>query len=429
MTAVIGIFNKSGVALAADSAVTIGGGNGKKIYNNAYKIFSLSKFNPVAVMIYNSATLMDIPWEILIKEYRKKLGKQSFASIKEYGSDFMKYLKGKINLISLDLQNNTLHDFIRLILERKIKLVMEDNLEAIEREKEKTKQKDLLGSLLKRDIDISLKDLEIKEKLVEFKDYTLSEFKKRHEDVFKNYYKKYYSQLKLGHDFETKLAKYVFNNITTDIFLGPWTGLVIVGFGENEIYASCKHLKIGEIFENRIRYIYNNDYSTQISEKNITAIMPYAQRDVIDTILTGIDSRLKSVIIESYNKFLKNFVSKLENIVKPENEELSKKIGNIDVNSLISEFTQEFNGIQRKLHIMPLMASVASLSKEDLAELAESLIYLTYLKRRMSGSEESVGGPIDVAIITKGDGFIWIKRKHYFDIKLNQDFTLKYLNY
>ena len=75
------------------------------------------------------------------------------------------------------------------------------------------------------------------------------------------------------------------------------------------------------------------------------------------------------------------------------------------------------------------MASVASLSKEDLAELAESLIYLTYLKRRMSGSEESVGGPIDVAIITKGDGFIWIKRKHYFDIKLNQDFTLKYLNY
>ena len=74
------------------------------------------------------------------------------------------------------------------------------------------------------------------------------------------------------------------------------------------------------------------------------------------------------------------------------------------------------------------MSSIASLSKEDLAELAESLVYLTYLKRRMSFSEESVGGPIDVAIITKGDGFVWLKRKHYFDKELNHDFIHRYLN-
>ena len=73
------------------------------------------------------------------------------------------------------------------------------------------------------------------------------------------------------------------------------------------------------------------------------------------------------------------------------------------------------------------MSSISTLSKEDLAELAESLIYLTYLKRRMSFSEESVGGPIDVALITKGDGFVWIKRKHYFNKELNQDFIYKYL--
>jgi len=29
---------------------------------------------------------------------------------------------------------------------------------------------------------------------------------------------------------------------------------------------------------------------------------------------------------------------------------------------------------------------------------------------------ETVAGPIDVAIISKGDGLIWIKRKHYFDL-------------
>jgi hypothetical protein len=35
---------------------------------------------------------------------------------------------------------------------------------------------------------------------------------------------------------------------------------------------------------------------------------------------------------------------------------------------------------------------------------------------------ETVGGPIDVAVISKGDGFIWIKRKHYFKPELNPHF-------
>ena len=34
-------------------------------------------------------------------------------------------------------------------------------------------------------------------------------------------------------------------------------------------------------------------------------------------------------------------------------------------------------------------------------------------------ADETVGGPVDVAVISKGDGFIWIRRKHYFDPALN----------
>ena len=42
----------------------------------------------------------------------------------------------------------------------------------------------------------------------------------------------------------------------------------------------------------------------------------------------------------------------------------------------------------------------------------------------MSHTAETVGGPIDVAlIISKGDGLIWIKRKHYFSPELNPQFT------
>jgi len=33
---------------------------------------------------------------------------------------------------------------------------------------------------------------------------------------------------------------------------------------------------------------------------------------------------------------------------------------------------------------------------------------------------------IDVAVISKGDGFVWIKRKHYFKAELNPQFFANY---
>lgn len=77
-------------------------------------------------------------------------------------------------------------------------------------------------------------------------------------------------------------------------------------------------------------------------------------------------------------------------------------------------------------YIEPLVDTVAFLSKEDLAELVESLVKMTCLKRRITKDNETVGGPVDVAVITKGDGFIWMKRKHYFDPVLNQQFFERY---
>ena len=65
------------------------------------------------------------------------------------------------------------------------------------------------------------------------------------------------------------------------------------------------------------------------------------------------------------------------------------------------------------------MSVVKWLPKEELAEMAEALVNLTSFKRRVTPEAETVGGPIDVAVISKGDGLVWIKRKHYFERELN----------
>ena len=47
MTAIVGILNKRGAVMAADSAVTVTNGDRTKIYNTATKIFRLSLKHPI----------------------------------------------------------------------------------------------------------------------------------------------------------------------------------------------------------------------------------------------------------------------------------------------------------------------------------------------------------------------------------------------
>ena len=68
---------------------------------------------------------------------------------------------------------------------------------------------------------------------------------------------------------------------------------------------------------------------------------------------------------------------------------------------------------------IPIFNMVQSMPKDELSVTAETLVNLTKFRLRISDEQETVGGPIDVAVITKGDGFVWVKRKHYFPAELN----------
>lgn len=93
---------------------------------------------------------------------------------------------------------------------------------------------------------------------------------------------------------------------------------------------------------------------------------------------------------------------------------------------MLEQLVQRTSEYRQTRLVDPIISIVALLPKDELAAMAESLVNLTSFKRRVSMETETVGGPIDVAVISKGDGFIWIKRKHYFDSKLNHHFFANY---
>ena len=90
MTAEIAILNRHAVALATDSAVTIGR---QRAWKTANKLFSLSPANDIGIMIYGAGDFIGYSWEIIAKASREQVGNRSFATVSECGKEFLEYLK------------------------------------------------------------------------------------------------------------------------------------------------------------------------------------------------------------------------------------------------------------------------------------------------------------------------------------------------
>lgn len=76
------------------------------------------------------------------------------------------------------------------------------------------------------------------------------------------------------------------------------------------------------------------------------------------------------------------------------------------------------NGLRERLTV-PLV--LPPMPIQDAIALAEFLVELTIKFSKFSPGAETVGGPIDVATITKHEDFKWVRRKHYFSQELNPD--------
>ena len=58
---------------------------------------------------------------------------------------------------------------------------------------------------------------------------------------------------------------------------------------------------------------------------------------------------------------------------------------------------------------------------QDAIDLARFLVHAASMYSRFLPGPQVVGGPVEIAAITKHEGFKWISRKHYYERHLNQE--------
>jgi len=153
MTAEIGIMNRLGIALAADSAVSLG--ESRKIYTSAEKLFQLSFTAPVGAMVYGNANLVSTPWETIIKSYRRHIGKSVSSSLEEYADSLVSYLRRTRGMFSPTRQREE----ILILLEiryREIRGRIEKAVLAMTKSKAEVKEgevKEKVASIIKESLD------------------------------------------------------------------------------------------------------------------------------------------------------------------------------------------------------------------------------------------------------------------------------------
>ena len=218
-----------------------------------------------------------------------------------------------------------------------------------------------------------------------------------------------------------KLAKLAVTSVYKNYYLYlNDTGVVVAGYGDTEYYPAYVHYECYGVILGK--FVYDKKEEQKISVDNTSHIKPFATTSMVNTFQLGISPDLFDYIRDE----LKGSLLELCESIK---KELGvNDIPNIDkhISDTIQAHTDKWLNHALEAHAWPLQRVVGSLPVDEMAELAETLIMLQSLKEKVTKPTESVGGPIDVAIISKGDGFIWTKRKHYFDPKLNYRFLSRH---
>lgn len=418
MTTEILMLNKDGVVVAADSAVTTEQGQSPhpRYSKSANKIFDLSHHGFVALTIFASAEIDYLPWQLAIREFRKFDSTQDeLPKLIDYSKALISFLESNSSLFPDTLLSNVLQGALTKSV---LHILNRAKYRYTTLVKANATDEDRINAWVdaRNEISASLNALPAHSLL----DGTeLDAFV----DSINNFREQLSNHLSQSLDYHLVDPDELLELAKLQLLKNPeevlrYTGLVFAGYGATEIFPSYDHIIIyGHVGH---KLIWATQRSYEITHTNDAWIQAFAQSSMIDRFTDGFDSSLRMIISDESRNMINKFSEGLQsqNIIIDEGflADISNRVH--------QDFMDSWTGKNWDNNFHPLRRVLNGLSIQEMGYLAESLLVLEELRERVTSPSESVGGPIDVAVVTKSEGLIWLKRKHYFETDLNH----RYLN-
>ncbi len=392
MTCEIAVMNKRGIALAADTAVTLG--DGIKIYHHSEKLFPLRFAAPVAILTYGSAEIMGVPWEVVIRSYAQHLGDRHFDRLSEYAAEFLRFIEGS----SVFFPEAAQRDWFRYTVGSYWKERLLDPLASKLKEGPKRSPRGaaaVLTKLIESDHAEWQKSPALENFAAADADRALAAYRPMLDELAKKLFG--------DHGLDNSMCE-ALERMARSMITRRWchpadqSWIVFAGFGEVEPFPVLEIYQVGAVVAGKLRYV--KEHEARIDLEDSAIVLPLAQSDMIDMFYRGIDPQLEEKLDGIVTRCVSHFLNRNGDKPAPALIEKASK-------GFRKALEEEIDGKYRR----PLMAAVDALPRHDLAKMAETLVSLTAFRKRMSVDEkETVGGAIDVAVLSKGEGFVWVKR-------------------
>jgi len=448
MTSQLALMNSMAVALASDSAVTIG----SKTYNGVKKIFKLKNSPKIGIMISNIANYIpcNISWERVIRLFDESNSDSEFNTVSDCVEAFKKFVSSE-KILSPNSENSISlqHDLINFVEEmidigqkRRFEEATRDLSEEIYSKFEglDTHLEEAFGRRIEIFFDVILEFIDEQSDDEKFEHKRIS---KIHTETVKQASEIFCEKHQLGKSLASKIKTIMSYHLCSVPALKKqynwrdYTNLVIAGFGSKHITPELHELKVGAIVDEKIGPFYEADiHKIRIpqnlmdnggldSEGNLYSasafIIPYAQKEEIQNILNGIHPEferryLQTQIPTNLLDTVKNsFISCIESTpgIGPATKE--KILSSLDSNSenILDEIKQEIHAGGRhwagKTRRQRFRDSTKIMDPIQLAKFAEKIVNIEAEVAYYSNQRtRSVGGEILVAYISMEDGLQFV---------------------
>jgi hypothetical protein len=410
MTSEIAVMNQRAVALAADSAVTLIDGGTVVVRNDQRKLFNLIDGRPIGVMFFGVADILGHPWEHLIEHYQKKVKPKEFAHVKDYAASFTGMLD---NLEEFFPKARQRDDYKRL-LASVFRYILH------------------LGQYLRETGGperANLGDTQVLEEAIErvWRDYQFREDGSPRRDlpcfppgfgatVAKEYAGAIdeliaygFQPFGLSKPVQQKLREIAVFAVVKDLFLEDVTGLVFAGFGADERYPVVVTYFLSAIVGGIVK---RAEASIDAIDGDVRSkIRVFADSEVTNAFIRGIDFNLERRVYGILQMILQSLVDQVVgsfgNIDPSQREDVRRRFQADLVPQYFNAFRGMIGDYQQQAFINPVLRVLEIAARNELAETARELVSLNVFKKRIMAQKQTVGGAIDVAIVSREGGFQW----------------------
>ncbi len=427
MTSEVLLMNRGAVAMAADSAVTIMGEHGTTIYQSVDKVFPLVDDAPIGVMIYNHAEIMGTPWESVLSLYRKDATGRKFDTVEAYATDFFKFVDNNKDLFPEEQQQL---EYLRMVAYLFGAVAREwDNemryYETSGQGSARAKVGEIFAQVVKEVHALYQTHFDGSKRsdLVCFPSGLGERLKRKYKgeieqiiDSLEHYIAELFPGFKVAEESRALLRDMASFVVTKDAYFEGYTGIVFAGFGRKEQFPAMTAYFASGVLENTLKR--SLDRSRRITAESGPAIMPFAQDRMIHTLVRGIDPDLRYHYFTEtlrLSRFLvQDIVKAAPGISDTERQKFIQRYSEDNLSHALGSFFERLDQYSRRVHTEPILRAVDNLPKMELAETAASLVKLNSFQLKVSGQPETVGGPVDVAIISLADGLVMIRDSHTY---------------